>query len=39
MGRIIEEILKASINNHNERVAGGKREYQLSEVQMHDKPL
>ena len=39
MSRIIEEILKASINHQNERVARWQRECQLSEEQLHEKPL
>ena len=39
MSRITEEMPKASINHHNERVAGLQRECQLSENEMHDNHL
>ena len=39
MSQITEEISKVSINHHNEREARWLRQCQLSEDEMHDKPL
>ena len=39
MNQIIEEISKALINLHNERVDVSQKEYLLSENEKHEKPF